>query len=121
MSAARPRHLAINADDVDGLRTFYESVLGWTFEPYGSPDFLRCELEGFMVALQRRRELGGAPMRGFECTLAVDDVDAVAAGAVMQGGKVLMERTTVPGVGDLVFIEDPSGNVFGAMEYSSDG
>ncbi len=33
------------------------------------------------------------------------------------GGTVLMEKTTITGVGDLVFIADPSGNPFGAMRY----
>jgi hypothetical protein len=29
-----------------------------------------------------------------------------------------MERTTIPGVGDLVLFEDPAGNVAGAMQYA---
>ena len=69
-----------------------------------------------MAALQARRDLGGR-VRGFECTIAVEDADATAAAAVAAGGRVLMERTTIAGVGDLVWLEDPSGNVFGAMRY----
>jgi predicted enzyme related to lactoylglutathione lyase len=69
-----------------------------------------------MAALQARRDLGGR-VRGFECTIAVEDADATAAAAVAAGGRVLMERTTIAGVGDLVWLEDPSDNVFGAMRY----
>ena len=29
-----------------------------------------------------------------------------------------MERTTIPGVGDLIFFEDPGGNVAGAMQFA---
>ncbi len=43
---------------------------------------------------------------GFECTIAA-------------GGRVLMETTTIAGVGHLVWLADPSGNVVGAMTYDS--
>jgi len=70
--------------------------------------------------LQRRRNLDGDRLiTGFECTVAVDDVDAVAAAATRAGGRILMERTTLMGIGHLVWLADPSGNVVGAMQYDS--
>ena len=30
---------AINADDVPRARKFYETVFGWSFEPWGPPNF----------------------------------------------------------------------------------
>jgi hypothetical protein len=111
-------HFAINADDVDASLRFYGALFGWEFQPYGPPGFFRMEPEsGPVVALQQRRDLGGVRMTGFECTVEVDDVDAVAEAVVANGGRVVMERTTIPGVGDLVFFEDPSGNVAGAISY----
>jgi predicted enzyme related to lactoylglutathione lyase len=74
---------------------------------------------GPVVALQQRRELGGVRMTGFECTVAVPDVDAVAAAVAVHGGRLVMDRATIPGVGDLIFFEDPSGNVAGAMRYAT--
>jgi uncharacterized protein len=113
-------HVAINADDVEASLRFYGALFGWEFEPYGPPSFLRMQGEsGPIVALQQRRDLGGVRMSGLECTVAVDDVDAVAAAVVEHGGRIVMERATVPGVGDLIFFEDPSGNVAGAMQYAS--
>jgi uncharacterized protein len=113
-------HFAINADDVDRSLRFYGALFGWEFDPYGPPGFFRMDPEdGPVVAIQQRRELGGVRMTGFECTVAVDDVGAVAEAVVANGGRVVMERTTIPGVGDLVFFEDPSGNVAGAMQYAS--
>jgi uncharacterized protein len=112
-------HCAINADDVETSLRFYRALFGWEFEPYGPPGFFRMEREsGPVVALQQRRDLGGVRLTGFECTVAVPDVDAVAAAVVEHGGRLVMERATIPGVGELVFFEDPSGVVAGAMEYS---
>ncbi len=111
-------HCAINADDVDASLRFYRALFGWEFEPYGPPGFFRMEREsGPIVALQQRRDLGGVRMTGLECTIAVPDVDAVAAAVVATGGRLVMDRATIPGVGALVFVEDPSGIVVGAMQY----
>lgn len=114
-------HFAINADDVEATKAFYETVFGWTFEPWGPPDFFHIDTGTGtppLGALQRRRELvPGTRTVGFECTVAVSDVDAVAKAAVAAGGRVVMARSTISGVGDLVFVADPSGNVVGAMRY----
>lgn len=118
-------HVAINADDVDATKRFYEAVFGWRFEPWGPPDFFQVarddDASGPMVALQARRELDpGLRITGFECTVAVEDVDAAAKAVIASGGKLLMEKTTIAGVGDLIFFADPSGNVCGAMRYHFD-
>jgi len=111
-------HCAINADDVEASRRFYSTLFGWTFEPWGPPGFLRMQTEsGQVVALQQRRDLGGVRMTGFECTIAVPDVDAIANAVGAHGGRVVMERTRIPDVGDLMFFADPSGNIAGAMRY----
>ena len=116
-------HFAINADDVARARRFYERIFGWKFEPWGPPDFFQIVPEGdgpggVRGALQRRRELKpGSPTIGFECTFAVDDVDRIAADVTANGGRILMEKTVIAGVGDLLFFEDPEGNVVGVMRY----
>jgi len=57
---------------------------------------------------------------GFECTIGVDDVERTVKAAVAAGGRVLMDRTTIAGVGHLVWLADPSGIVVGAMAYEDD-
>ena len=114
-------HFAINADDPDASLRFYEALFGWRFEPFGPPGFFRMEREsGPVIALQQRRELApGRRLNGFECTIAVEqDVAEVAAAVTANGGRILMEKATIPGVGDLIFFEDPGGNVAGAMQYA---
>ena len=32
-------HFAIHADDCPRAKAFYETVFGWTFEPWGPPNF----------------------------------------------------------------------------------
>jgi predicted enzyme related to lactoylglutathione lyase len=118
-------HFAVNADDVDAARRFYAAVFGWRFAPWGPPGFFHVltgdgERPGPMGALQQRRDLlPDRPTNAFEPTVAVEDVDAVVAAVRAEGGTVLLEKTTIAGVGDLVFFADPSGNVCGAMRYDA--
>lgn len=115
-------HFAINADDIDASRTFYETLFGWTFHPWGPPGFYqieRPEAAGVRAALQGRRALiDGVKTIGFECTIAVNDVRETIAKALGLGGRVIMEPVTIPTVCELAFLEDPSGNVLGIANYA---
>jgi predicted enzyme related to lactoylglutathione lyase len=117
---ARLRHLALNADDVQRAKRFYETVFGWTFEPWGPPDYYQVKSvgEGFVGALQHRRELkDGARMLGFEATMAVPDLAAAIATVEAAGGKLATTPIYIEGVGKLVYFEDTEGNLVGAMQY----
>jgi predicted enzyme related to lactoylglutathione lyase len=119
---AQLAHFAINADDVAAARAFYEAVFGWSFRPWGPPGFFQIEAGAGAVPVQgalqsRRALLPETKTVGFECTFGVDDVDVVAKTVVAHGGRLLMDKTTIAGVGELVWFEDPAGNVVGAMRY----
>lgn len=117
---AKLRHVAINADNVQRAKAFYESVFGWRFEPWGPPDFYQVKNagEGFFGALQERRELKpGAKMLGFEATMGVEDIQATIAAVEASGGKTLTRPFYIEGVGKLVYFEDTEGNLVGAMQY----
>ena len=122
--ASNIAHFAINADDVARARQFYEAVFGWRFAAWGPPDFFQIttgtdEDPGVRGALQRRRELApGLRLNSFEPTFAVADVDATCDALRKNGARILMERTTISGVGHLIFFQDTEGNVVGAMQYN---
>lgn len=114
---------AIHADDVQRCRRFYEAVFGWRFEPWGPPDFYLIHTgdeaaPGIQGLLQQRHEPKGAGGPNcFECTIAVDDVEAITAAITAHGGRVLLANAPVPTVGVLTKFEDPEGNVVSAMRY----
>jgi uncharacterized protein len=114
-------HVAINADNVPRSLAFYEAVFGWRFTEW-APGFFR--MEGVhavqVVAVQQRRQLlPEGPTTGFECTVAVDDVAQTVAAALAYGGRLLADPVIIHGVGELAWLEDPAGNVVGAMRYST--
>jgi predicted enzyme related to lactoylglutathione lyase len=112
------KHFAINCNDVERGRRFYERVFGWKSSAWGPPGFYRVETGGVEGAFQQRREVvAGKPMFGFECSIGVDDIDATSAAVLKNGGKIVMPKVTIPTVGTLIFFEDPEGNITGAMQY----
>jgi uncharacterized protein len=123
--ASNVAHFAINADDLPRARRFYEKVFGWRFTAWGPPGFLQIATgtehePGILGAMQQRRELvAGHPTIGYECSVSVRDVDAVAAAVVANGGSILIPRTLIPTVGHLIFARDTEGNVVGAMQYDA--
>ncbi|MFT3693888.1 MAG: VOC family protein [Kofleriaceae bacterium] len=113
-------HFAINCDDVERGRTFYTKVFGWKSQAWGPPGFYQLEGAGVLAAVQGRRELvKGTRMVGFECTIGVASIDATEKAVLAAGGKILMKRSVITGVGTLMFFEDTEGNAFGAMQYDS--
>jgi len=116
-------HFAINADDVDRARRFYERVFGWTFKAWGPPGFYQIDMgtgspAAAMGALQGRRDLvKGQRSTGYECTISVPSIDATAVAVLANGGKTVLEKSIIVGVGALMFFQDTEGNVFGAMEF----
>ncbi|MGV7208972.1 VOC family protein [Oxalobacteraceae bacterium A2-2] len=121
--AATLRHFAINADDVGRAKTFYESVFGWRFDPWGPPEFyqVRNAGQGVLGALQQRRELAhGVRMAGYEASMGVEDLRATMAAIEAGGGRILMQPYRIEGVGELIYFEDTEGNLVGAMQYEPD-
>jgi len=114
---------AINADDVPRAREFYRKVFGWTFEPWGPPNFYLIEtgeerVRGVGGLLQERRELvPGSRMIGFECTIDVADLDATIRAIESNGGKIVTSKFHIPTVGTGAYFQDTEGNVAGIMQY----
>jgi predicted enzyme related to lactoylglutathione lyase len=49
-------------------------------------------------------------------TIGVESVDAALATVKIAGGKLVMPKTPIPGVGYFAYCEDTEGNLFGVMQ-----
>jgi predicted enzyme related to lactoylglutathione lyase len=111
---------AINADDVPRARRFYETVFGWSFEPWGPPNFYLIETGKEQSAvrggLQERRELApGQKMIGFECTISVANIDQAIRAIEANGGRIAAPKFHIPTVGTVAYFFDTEGNVAGII------
>jgi predicted enzyme related to lactoylglutathione lyase len=117
---------AINADDVPRARAFYETVFNWSFEPWGPPGFYLIdtgkEPGAIRGALQERRELApGHRMIGFECTIAVADIDKTIRAIEANGGRLAAPKSYIPTVGTCAYFFDPEGNVAAVIQRERHG
>jgi uncharacterized protein len=119
-------HFAIHADDLDRARKFYGGVFGWTFEGFGGAAITEfCQITDAagnrlapLGAMQLRKfNRAPHPVLGFECSIAVDDLDAVARAVEAYGGQIVMPKTAIPGAGWIVKFLDSEGNLACAVRY----
>ena len=110
-------HFAIEADDVPRAQAFYQQVFGWQFEPWGPPDFLLIHGAGVHGALQKRSEPLPNGRKGFECSFAVDDLEATMAEIEAAGGRLLGVAHTIPTVGQLIRFADTEDNEAIVIQY----
>jgi predicted enzyme related to lactoylglutathione lyase len=114
---------SIHVDNLDRSRKFYEQVFKWRFEPWGPPGFYLIHTgteadPGIMGALQKRHQpLSGTGMKGFECTITVDNIDETIRLIEGNGGTIAMAKFHIPTVGTGCYFNDPDGNHAGAMQY----
>jgi uncharacterized protein len=112
----------ITVDDVARARRFYEKVFDWRFEAWGPPDFYVIHTgnekePGVTGLLHKRREpVNGTGMTGFECTIAVQNIDETIRKIEANKGKIVMAKFHIPTVGTGVYFNDTEGNFVGAMQ-----
>ncbi len=106
-------------------KKFYETVFGWKFEAWGPPGFWLIQTSpnaSVRGALQKRKaKPTGTGKGGYECTIAVDDIHAIADAIQKAGGKVTLQPFKIESVGKLVQFEDTEGNNAVAMQYERGG
>ena len=115
------RHFDIHALDVERAKNFYERIFDWKFGSYpGADEFYQVRAsDGEVIgAVQGRKyNVHSKDILGFECSIAVDDVDETVRKVEEAGGKMLTNKTAIPGVGWIAKFVDTEGNLFAAIRY----
>ncbi|HVU64369.1 MAG TPA: VOC family protein [Phycisphaerales bacterium] len=118
-------HFELGVRDAARARAFYGPLLGWEFADYNGSSMVKNI--GPMAPPQSGGPGGGCvsgigghiSAHGHEpstyCILyaQVDDIDAKVAQAEKLGGRKIVPRTEVPGIGHFAWITDPEGNMVG--------
>lgn len=112
-------HFDISADSPERAVKFYTEVFGWKIQKWEGPmDYWLVytgEGPGIDGGLSRRMKPSDAIMN----TIGVPSVDEYIAKIEKSGGKVIMQKTAIPGVGWFANCQDTEGNDFGIMQEDS--
>jgi hypothetical protein len=117
-------HFELEADNVERASAFYSAVFGWTIKKWDGPvDYWMVmtgnpEERGIDGGLMQRRQ-GEEMPRAYVNTIDVPDLDAFVASTLEHGGKLVVPRMTIPGVGYMAYCEDTEGNMFSIMQMDT--
>jgi predicted enzyme related to lactoylglutathione lyase len=111
-------HFEINAEDPERAVKFYNDVFGWQIQKWDGPvDYWLIttgpgDQPGINGAMMKRTD----PTAGTWNTIEVPSVDEFTARAGGAGGKVILPKMAIPGVGYQAYCQDTEGNIFGVHE-----
>jgi len=96
---------------------FYRSVFGWDVRHLEDMNYWVVETGGEGGINGGIMQPKDAPWPGNMCFyVKVDDLAAYLAKVEAAGGKTIVSRQDVPGVGALALFEDPDGRMMGIWE-----
>ncbi|WP_329591086.1 VOC family protein [Streptomyces sp. NBC_01362] len=104
--------------DLDGAKSFYGDVLGWTFGESSSEfgNYTQAYADGKAVAAVVPPMPGQEGHSAWCLYLASPDAEATAAKIRDNGGEALMDPMQVGDFGTMMLARDPSGVVFGVWQ-----
>jgi predicted enzyme related to lactoylglutathione lyase len=117
-------HFEIPADDVEKLRKFYSELFGWKIERMPGP----VEYWGIATVavdekgMPQRPGVNGGMMKRQNPEhkpvnyIAVESVDEYVKKSEALGGRVVVPKMEVPGIGWWALALDPEGNQFAIMQ-----
>lgn len=114
-------HFEITADDPDRAAAFYRRAFGWEVTDWGGPlKYLlattgRSEEPGINGAITERQDHGQPVVNSIQ----VETWEQGAAAVKAAGGKVVTEKTPIPGLGYFAYCTDTEGNLFGIFEEAA--
>jgi len=118
---SRVIHFEIPATDPEKLSAFYQKVFGWKFDKWAGPmEYWMIVTGGYScpgINGGMMRKPGG--ISSTTNTIGVESVDGAIAAVSKAGGKLVMPKTPIPGVGYFAYCEDTEGNMFGVMQADS--
>lgn len=112
-------HFEIHAPNPQAAIDFYTKNFGWSFTKWDGE-----QTEYWLVSTGDKNSKGidGGLMKSRDGqprtvnTLEVNDVDAAAKKVEQTGGKIVVPKLPIPGVGWLAYATDPGGNIFGIFK-----
>ncbi len=114
---ARVVHFEIPAANPERSAEFYNSVFGWQIKKWDGP------MNYWMVTTGPKDQPGidGAIMENKSVktvvnTIGVESIDDSVRKVLKAGGKQLMQKDKIEGVGWFCYCLDPDGNMFGILE-----
>lgn len=108
-------HWDLMVDDVERSKAFYGKVFDWRFDDASFPGYTLVQTGGTPAGGMMQRAPAG-PAACLNNYFQVDSADDTLREVVEAGGRILMPKTAIPGVGWVALFADPDGIPIGLLE-----
>jgi uncharacterized protein len=123
MSQSRFVWHQLDTSDPNAAKSFYKSLLGWTFKDndMGGMTYTEIGLNGASFGgIMAQMDPPGIPPH-WGAYLYTDDVDAGAEQVKQLGGQIFYGPEDIPNVGRFAVVADPQGATFNLFKPSGEG
>lgn len=114
---SRVIHFDITTKNPEKAIEFYTKVFGWEIKKWNGP------MEYWLIITGPENKPGidgglarGEPLNKVILTIGVDSADEMTKKIEVNGGKIIMPKSSIPGVGWMVNFQSPDGNQFCIMQ-----
>lgn len=114
-------HFEIPVDDVDKAKEFYSNLFDWEFNYMEEMKYLMFNTESEDGKTKLSGGIFKKPNESFKVTnyFSVKNLDESAKKVEGLGGKIVVPKTPVPGMGWFVHFTDIDGNLLALWENDS--
>ena len=119
-------HFEIPSDDLERSKKFYSELFGWNFEKWSGTESLPEGMEYLIISTtdsKGNKSIGGGMMKrqnsqqqGMTNYIDVKSVDEHSDKVMQLGGKVVIPKKTIAGMGYFAVCLDTENNTFGIWE-----
>ena len=119
-------HFEIPSDDIERSKKFYNELFGWKIDKWSGSEAMPEGMEYWLISTvddKGNKALGGGMMKrqspqqqGITNYFDVKSVQESSAKVEQLGGKVIMPKSPVPGMGHMAVCTDTENNGFGIFE-----
>ena len=119
-------HFEIPSDDLERSKKFYSELFGWNFEKWSGPESLPEGMEYLTITTtddKGNKSIGGGMMKrqnsqqqGMTNYIDVKSVDEHSDRVMQLGGKVVIPKKSIAGMGYFAVCLDTENNTFGIWE-----
>lgn len=100
--------------DIAQSQQFYSAVFGWQYKTVND-DYALVMINGDLIAGMAQLDNKNNASHWLTL-LSVDDIDNATAKASAAGAKILIDKATIEGRGDVAVLSDPQGAVFSIID-----
>lgn len=113
-------HFEIPCNDPQKTMDFFREVFGWQFQRFGEEEYWSAitgdeKTPGINGGIMKKRD----PNQPIVNSIEVLNLDEMVEKIMNSGGKLVVPKMPIPGVGWLAYFTDPDGNIHGIFQNDS--